>query len=56
MNKGRWIQWVGFLIALAAIFFKEVLSNQVITITMLIVGAIVLIIGLFISKKVKITI
>lgn len=53
MKKGKALQWIGFLIALAGIFVNMVLENSVVTATMLIIGAIVLIIGLFISKKSK---
>ncbi|MBX9985523.1 hypothetical protein [Priestia aryabhattai] len=53
MRKGKVLQWIGFLIALAGIFVNMVSNNSVVTATMLIIGAIVLIIGLFVSKKSK---
>lgn len=53
MGKGKVLQWIGFLIALAGIFVNMVLNNSVVTATMLIIGAVVLIIGLFVSKKRK---
>ncbi|WP_456364934.1 hypothetical protein C1N73_33895 (plasmid) [Priestia aryabhattai] len=53
MRRGKVLQWIGFLIALAGIFVNMVLNNSVVTATMLIIGAIVLIIGLFVSKKSK---
>ncbi|MED4061136.1 hypothetical protein [Priestia megaterium] len=53
MGKGKVLQWIGFLIALAGIFVNMVLNNSVVTATMIIIGAVVLIIGLFVSKKSK---
>ncbi|AJI20085.1 LPXTG cell wall anchor domain protein [Priestia megaterium] len=51
--KGKGLQWIGFLIALAGIFVNMITENSTVTVTMLIIGAIVLIIGLFVSKKSK---
>ncbi|EGI2115165.1 hypothetical protein H8R29_29765 (plasmid) [Priestia megaterium] len=53
MVKGKGLQWIGFLIALAGIFVNMITENSTVTVTMLIIGAIVLIIGLFVSKKSK---
>ncbi|MGG3542857.1 hypothetical protein ABES09_18745 [Priestia megaterium] len=53
MVKGKGLQWIGFLIALAGIFVNMIMENSTVTVTMLIIGAIVLIIGLFVSKKSK---
>jgi len=53
LGKGKVLQWIGFLIALAGIFVNMVLNNSVVTTTILVIGAIVLIIGLFVSKKSK---
>lgn len=51
--KGKALQWIGFLIALAGIFINMITENSAVTVTMLVIGAIVLIIGLFVSKKSK---
>jgi len=51
--KGKALQWIGFLIALAGIFVNMITENSAVTVTMLVIGAIVLIIGLFVSKKSK---
>ncbi len=51
--KGKGLQWIGFLIALAGIFVNMITENSAVTVTMLVIGAIVLIIGLFVSKKSK---
>ncbi|WP_154991024.1 hypothetical protein [Priestia megaterium] len=53
MVKGKGLQWIGFLIALAGIFVNMITENSAVTVTMLVIGAIVLIIGLFVSKKSK---
>lgn len=51
LRNGKVLQWIVFLIALAGIFVNMILNNSTVTVTMLVIEAIVLIIGLFVSKK-----